>query len=272
MGRAETIMATIPSPPRLHDADDDIDYPTGDGRPVAETPIHYINLSNAVQVLNRYFAKDPMVYTWGNMFVYYQKGNGRKHVAPDVFVAKGVPKDTPREAYFTWREGHGLDFVIELTSRSTKEEDLEDKMAIYRDELQVSEYFLFDPNDEYLDPPLQGYRLHAGEYTRIEMVAGRLPSEVTGLHLERDGAWLRFYDPATRVWLPTAAERETTLEAARDRAELERERAEAKRQSEATVRRRAEAENERLRGELEGSQAELQRLHAELERLRRSSE
>jgi hypothetical protein len=31
-------------------------------------------------------------------------------------------------------------------------------MAIYQDTLCVRECFLFDPDGDYLDPPLQGYR------------------------------------------------------------------------------------------------------------------
>jgi hypothetical protein len=189
------------------------------------------------------------------MFVYYEKGNPRKHVSPDVFVAVGVRKDKQRDAYFLWEEGHGLDFVIELTSRSTKEEDLDDKMSIYQDEMPVPEYFLFDPKGEYLDPPLQGHRLQEGKYARIEMAEGRLPSEVLGLHLERDGAWLRFYNPAAGRWLPTPEEREAALEAELDLAESQRE--------------RAEAERERLASQLVGSGQEVERLRKELEEWRR---
>ena len=35
-----------------------------------------------------------------------------------------------------------------------------------------------------------------GEYIPIQPVNGRLPSQVLGLHLERDGKDLRFYKPA----------------------------------------------------------------------------
>lgn len=241
-------MATIPSPLRLHGAEAEIEYPTGDGRPVGETPIHFRNLEVAVKTLERYYERQPMVYTWGNMFVYYEKGNRHKHVSPDVFVAVGVPKDKPRDAYFIWEEGHGLDFVVELTSKSTKEEDLDDKMSIYQDEIVVPEYFLFDPKNEYLDPPLQGHRLRDGRYTPIEMVDGRLPSEVLGLHLERDGEWLRFYHPVTGKWLPTPEEREAALE--------EREAIH-------------EAERDRLTAELRNSNNEVERLRRELDELRR---
>src|SRR5487761_1355758 len=194
-------MATIPSPTRLRGADAEIEYPTGDGRPMGETPLHRDNLITAVRTLERYFADQPLAYVSGNMFVYYEKGNRHKHVSPDVFVALGVPKDTPRDAYYIWEKGHGLDFVVELTSKSTQGEDLDDKMSIYQDEMPVPEYFLFDPKDEYLDPPLQGHRLREGKYVPIEMVDDRLPSEALGLHHERDGEWLRFYNPVTGGWL-----------------------------------------------------------------------
>jgi Uma2 family endonuclease len=269
-------MATILPPSNTLGADEEPDYPTGDGRPVAETPIHYKNLKCSVETLERYYANQPLAYVWGNMFVYYEKGNRRKHVSPDVFVALGVPKDRPRDAYFTWEECHGLDFVLELTSRSTKEEDLDDKMSIYRDEIVVPEYFLFDPKDEYLDPPLQGYRLRGGKYTRIEVVDGRLPSDVLKLHLQRDGEWLRFYDPSTDAWLPTPEEilldeqaKRERAEAERKRAEAERKRAEAERKRAEAERAQAEAEQKRLAGELNASAKEAERLRQELAEWRR---
>lgn len=248
-------MATIPSPPRSFGADAEIDYPTGDGRPVGETPIHYLNLKHTVEVLGRYYAQDPLAYAWGNMFVFYEKGNRHKHVSPDVFVALGVPKDKRRDAYFIWEEGHGLDFVVELTSKSTQGEDLDDKMEIYQDEIVVPEYFLFDPKGEYLDPPLQGHRLRDGKYRPIDKVDGRLPSEVLGLHLERDGEWLRLYNPATGRWLPTTDELLHEERLARERADRKRA--------------RAEQERERLAHELQGSSLELERLRRELDELRR---
>lgn len=234
------------------------EYPTGDSRPVGETPLHRDNLLVSVKVLERHFARDPMVYVSGNMFVYYQRGDRRKHVSPDVFAVFGVPRDKDRDAYFVWEEeGHMPDVVIELTSASTKDEDVDDKMYLYKTELRVREYFLFDPRAEYLDPSMQGYRLLAGEYVPIETVDGRLPSEVLGLHLERGGEDLRFYDPATDEWLPTPDEREEALQAARDHERHERE--------------RAEAERERLAAELRRSEAELKRLRQELESWRQGS-
>ena len=125
----------------------------------------------------------------------------------------------------------------------------------------MSEYFLFDPFEEYLHPRLQGYRLAKGIYRPIRPVKGRLPSKVLGLHLEADGDLLRLYDPATRRQLPIppeVLEAQKRDRAARRRAEkARREEARARqeeacaRQEEARARQVAEAEIERLRRENE---------------------
>lgn len=184
---------------------DEIDYPTSDGKPMAETGIHVDNLMLLILMLRLFFAEVSRIYVAGNMFIYYERGNRYKPVSPDVFVVRGVGKHV-RDSYFTWKEGKNPDAVIELTSKSTKQEDLEDKFILYRDVLKVKEYFLFDPHGDYLKPPLRGYRLSRGEYLPIAPVNGRLPSKVLGLHLERSGHELRLYDPKTDKWLPMPME------------------------------------------------------------------
>jgi Uma2 family endonuclease len=158
-----------------------------------------------IQTLQARYADDPQVYVSGNLLVFYREGDRRRHVAPDVFVVRGVAK-RQRDNYLIWAEGKSLDAAIELTSKSTRREDIEHKFHLYETELRVREYFLFDPYAEYLHPPLRGYRLRAGEYAGIRPVAGRLPSKVLGLHLERHGTQLRLYDPSMGRWLPTPSE------------------------------------------------------------------
>jgi Uma2 family endonuclease len=233
-------MATVPSGRRTRE----IKYPTRDGKPMAETDLHRRDLTDTIQTLEDHFADRPRVYVSGNLMLCYQEGNPRKHVAPDVFVAFDVPKEPARDHYLVWVEGKAPDFVAEITSKSTKNEDQKTKFEVYRDILRVTEYFLFDPRAEYLKPPLQGFRLVGRDYASIELVTGRLPSEILGLHLERDGDRLRLFDPATGQYLLTRLERQ---QAAERRAEEERRRAE---EAIADQRRFAE-ENERLRREIE---------------------
>src|SRR5262249_39514637 len=153
-----------------------------------------------IETLKRHKAADPWYYVSGNLLVFYEEGDRRRHVAPDVFVVRGIAKHR-RKHYLIWKEGKPPEAAIELTSESAREEDIEDKFRLYRDVIKVYEYFLFDPHNEYLEPQLQGYRLIEGEYMRIEPVDGRLPSEVLGLHLEAHGNELRLHDPTTGKWL-----------------------------------------------------------------------
>ena len=218
-------------------------YPTSDGKPMAETDWHRKLMMNLIATLEVFYEAQARVYVSGNLLLFYEEGNKRKHLAPDVFVVKGVPKGI-RANYLTWQEGKGPDFVIELTSSTTRHEDRTRKYKLYQDVLKVKEYFLFDPREDYLDPPEQGYRLRAGVYRSIRSVAGRLPSQVLGLHLERDGDVLRLWNPVTGEWLPTSDERAAQAEAARQQEANAR-------QQEANARQQAEAEVKRLRQEME---------------------
>ena len=241
----------------------EIDYPTGDGKPMAETDLHRDDMVDVIQMLKDHFARERDVYVSGNLLVFYVEGDRRKHLSPDVFMVRGVEKKD-RDHYLIWKEGKGPNAVIEITSKSTRREDQRKKKELYQTVLRVPEYFQFDPTEDYLKPPLQGFRLVDETYVGIEPVNGRLPSEVLGLHLERDGTRLRLYDPATGKRLLTAAERNEVAEqragAAQAERDAERERAEAEQQRAEAEQRRADAadearrqlaeENERLRAEI----------------------
>jgi len=227
-------MATV-SPKRSRP----FEYPTSDGKPLAETDFHRDLMIALTETLKAHFAAKPKVYVSGNLLIYYEPGNKRKHVSPDVFVVPGVPKKQ-RLYYLTWEEGKNPEFVIEITSSSTRREDKGKKLALYRDVLKVTEYFLFDPFGDYLEPQLQGYDLRNGAYVPIPLSAGRMASQMTGLHLEPAGRELRLFDPKTKQRLLTPMERA-------ERAELAEQRAD---QADREIARLA-AENERQRQLLE---------------------
>jgi len=220
-------------------------YPETDGKPMGETDVHIDALIYLREALRDHFREAPQVYVTGNMFLYYEEGNTTACVAPDVFVVQGVGKHE-RRTYRLWEEGQPPAVVFEITSRGTRLEDLGTKRAVYA-MLGVREYFVYDPLGEYLRPPLQGYRLHEGEYQRL-LPAGEegLTSQVLGLELRVEAGHLRVVDPATGERLLTPAE----LHAAR-RAKATARRAEATARQAAEVRAAAaEAELERLRAEL----------------------
>jgi Uma2 family endonuclease len=213
-------------------------YAESEGRTLGETPRHVRNLRYLLEPLEVWFADDPLALVAGNMYVHYVPGSQDYHLSPDVMVVRGVPKTkTPdRRRYQLWEEGKGPDLVIELTCASTREEDVEDKMEVYRD-LKVQEYFLFDPYGEYLKPRLQGYRLLQGRYVRIRALGGRLPSDVLKLHLKGEGELLRLYDPSAGKWLRTPPEERQALREAEAEVErLRRENEELRRRLKAPLR------------------------------------
>jgi Uma2 family endonuclease len=114
-------------------------------------------------------------------------------VAPDLFLVKGVPKGQ-RRTYKLWLEGRVPSLVIEITSDSTRHEDLSKKKLCY-ESLGIEEYFLHDPYQDYLKPALQGFRLIDGRYQRIEPeIGGSLRSRSTDLLLRVEGLRLRLVD------------------------------------------------------------------------------
>ena len=236
----------------------EIHYPETDGKPMAETESHLDQMMDLIHCLRKWFRDDPRVYVAGNLLLYYEEGNPQASVAPDVFVVRGVERGR-RRVYRLWEEGKGPDLVIEITSKSTRLEDLGTKRALYAD-MGVREYFLYDPLGEWLTPALALYRLEGRDYVPIEAGTDRFTSQVTGLEFGAVRGFLRAFDPATRRMLPTPDEEgEARAEAEEARAEAEKARAEAERAKaeadrgrdrEAAARREAEAEVERLRRQL----------------------
>ena len=222
-----------------------VDYPSSDGKPMAESDFQLLPLIYAVQRLTHYYRNRPDVYVSGNLLIYYEEGNPRARVAPDVFVVFGARK-AKRDTYLLWNEPKAPDFVLEITSLATRREDQETKRELYR-RLKVREYFQYDPTRDYLEPPLQGLALVGREYQPLpvrEVADGTLAlrSDVLGLELRLQVAEerLRFHAPPTGHDLPDLAETEDRLQqeiAARRAAEARLA------ELEALLRRRPDGEN-----------------------------
>lgn len=157
---------------------------------------------------------------------------------------RGVGKHE-RRVYKLWEEGQAPEVVIELSSRQTWGDDLQRKWLLYA-KLGVKEYFIFDPEYDYLDEALVGYRLKKGRYVRLKVKHRRLMSESLGLELVDTGQTLRLFNPQTGSFLPTRAEQE---QAQRQAEEARRQEAEARQQAE-QARQKAEAEVRQLQERL----------------------
>ncbi len=233
---------------RKRDVVTSVVYPESDGKPMAETELHCRLMINLIEALRNFFADQPDVYVWGNMFIYYEEGDPGKNVAPDVFVVRGVGKrlgEKTRRVYRLWEEGRVPCVVIEVSSSETKNEDLQRKKQLYA-RLGVKEYFIFEPEYRYLKPPFRAYRLSGDQYVELVIINRRVRSEELGLDLVDTGETLRLFEPIRGGFLLTPEEEAV----AHLEAEARAAHAEAERQAEAEARRRAEVELEKLRAEL----------------------
>src|SRR5262245_16723499 len=125
-----------------------VHYPESDGKPLGETDQHRDLMNDLIFALKLFLA-NVRAYVAGNLCIYFEEGNPKSVVAPDVFVILGV-QQRRRRVYKAWEEGGRLpDVVIDLTSKKTRVADQTTKPALYA-QLGVREYFQFDPYGEYL--------------------------------------------------------------------------------------------------------------------------
>ena len=195
-------------------ASETIDCPASDGLPIAEGEFQPWPILYAGAALDGHFRAREDVYVVGNLLVYYQEGDDRKSVSPDLMVVFGVSRHV-RSSYRLWEEPKAPDFVLEAVSESTYRNDRGEKRDIYA-AMGVSEYWQCDPAGDYLKPPLLGFRLVKRRYVPIPVtaiaggiLAGR--SEALGLELRlTPGApvreVLRFHDPVLGAPLRSKAE------------------------------------------------------------------
>jgi Uma2 family endonuclease len=175
------------------------------------------------EALKEHFRVVPDVYVAGNLLLYYVEGQPRFCVAPDAFVVRGVPKGR-RKVYKLWQEGKGPCLAVEVTSDSTRDEDLETKKDVY-ERLGVEEYILFDPQGDYLDPTLQAHRLVAGRYQPLLPERdGSILSRTTGILFRPMGERLQLVDAASgTVYLRDEEEREENRKLKKELERLRRE-------------------------------------------------
>ena len=245
-----------------------VEYPSGDGQPMAENDWQLMAIINSVSALQYHYRDRPDVYVSGDLFIYYEEGNPRARVAPDVFIAFGVPNHK-RPIYKLWEEGVVPAFVMEVASRGTWREDEGRKSKLY-ERLGVPEYWQYDPTGEYLGLKVKGRRLVEGAYVPqpvVESIDGTLllHSETLDLDFRVKGEESHFFDPATGERLLSRFDQLAARDAAQSRAAAAESRAATAESRAATAESRAATAESRA----EAAEAELAALRALLDEKRR---
>ena len=234
---------------------DDIHYPDSDDEPLPDGRYQEPYFTEIVSTVREHFRNRPDVEVSGNTFIYYEEGNPRRFISPDLHVTLGVTAEgfasmEYRNTYLLWEIGKVPDFVLEIASESTARRDVTEKRVLYA-QIGFGEYWRFDASGgDFYGEPLVGEYLADGEYRRFDINPddeGRPSgySPALGLHLCWDDGRLHFYDPDSGEWLPNFSEQSAA--AAEAQAALEESQV-ARHAAESRVA-ELEAELRRLRGE-----------------------
>ena len=190
-------------PPAHKNGGKEIFYPESDGKPRAETDVHRKLMSSLIASLEAFFNDENNVYVTGNLMFYYEEGNRYKSIAPDVMVVKGVNK-TLRRVFKLWEE-KTPDVIFEISSCGTWTEDLQKKYLLY-ESFGVKEYYIFDPEYDYLPEPLVAFHLKGKSLKKTKVKKGRIFSPSLNLEIVDTGETLRLFNPETESYLPTMEE------------------------------------------------------------------
>lgn len=212
MSSVSTNQTKTSTSPILHSnfGENEVFYPESDGKPMGETGIHIRLLLEIVQTLSTFYSDDNDTYVIGDILMYYVEGMPKKFLVPDIMVIKDVGNQE-RRSYKIWEEKKSPDVIFELSSMGTWHNDLYKKFDIY-EELGVKEYYIFDPDYDYLPKSLIGYHLIEGEFENVEVKDEMIFSPLLNLFLVDTKKTLRFFDPETDEFLPTRQELATKSE------------------------------------------------------------
>ena len=198
-----------------------VSYPESDGKPMGETDQHRKEMIREMELLERFF-QGQQVYVSGDLLVYYERGNPKKFVVPDVFVVLGLePGD--RRIYKLW--------VEQSPERGYRSHVAEDEEEGHRRQAglvrETGNWRVFPVRSHRgLPAPAVAGKPVGGRRVRVHCVrrAGALISRELGLRLQPQGGQLMFYrlDTGERLLTAEEARRAAEAEVARLREELRR--------------------------------------------------
>lgn len=200
-----------PVPPVEYDEDG---YPCSDGHFEMEGDFHSGPLRAVLDALRAIFDGRDDIYFASDMGLFFEKGNRRAVVVPDLVVVFGAARRS-RNSLKLWEEPKAPDFVMEVISEDSLRNDMEYKPPLCA-ALGVTEYWTFDSLGR-IPTPIIARRLNdAGTYEAIpqgadgsyhsDVLGFDLRAEPTGLEVRDTATGENVFDPGTLARLRRAAE------------------------------------------------------------------
>lgn len=235
-----------------HYASQPIEYPSSDGKPMADNTKQTRWIITLYNNLGSYY-QGQEVFVAANLLWYPVEGMPTVRQTPDVLLAFGRP-DGDRSSYQQWKEaGVVPQVVFEILSPGNSTMEMVRKLTFYR-QYGVEEVIVIDPgikdgDAESFVPYLRDVdRMATSQFETVDWVSPRL-----GIRFRQEEAEVKVYYPDGTPFQSFEAMK-AQWEAERARAEEEQKRAEVERQ-------RAEVEKQRA----DAAEAELARLRKLLE-------
>jgi Uma2 family endonuclease len=203
--------------------DEDLLYPSGDGKPMADNTEQYKWIVIIKENLEILFAANNDVFIAGDLLWYPVRSKEVKPAAPDVMVVFGRPKGK-RSSYRQWNENNiPPQVVFEILSPSNNDEEMKLKLDFY-EQYGVEEYYIYDPQSQ----ETEAWMRSNDNLKKIKQVNGWVSPRL-GIKFDISQEELVIYRPDGERFL-TSVELRQELELERQRAEAERQRAETERQ------------------------------------------
>lgn len=213
------------APFRRWEVGEEIFYPETEIHLQGETSFHSKTVIYLWQTLNYFFQPRKDVLVAANLLIYPDRENQYDFYAPDVMICFGAG-NYERQVYKVWRERIFPQIIIEVASDLSWQEDIKTKRREYENS-GVQEYYVFDPEYQYLQSPLLSFHRKSDYLNEISVENNRIYSPLLGLELVDSGDGLRLFNPQTGKFLPDYAElAQTEKRAEKAEAEIERLKAE----------------------------------------------
>jgi Uma2 family endonuclease len=184
-------------------------FPPGDllsDEPPLETYRHLKQLILLLTCLERLWSDRQDFFAGGNMSIYYSTRQRRSEDVrgPDFFVVLQTDR-RERKSWVVWEEeGRYPNFILEILSDSTAQNDRGLKKQLYQDVFRTPDYFWFDP----YKLEFKGFKLNYRQYEEIEPnQQGWRWSEELQLYLGVFNEQLRFFTAQGEL-VPTPEEAE----------------------------------------------------------------